>query len=482
MKTDVEKMENNRVLLKVEVETEEFAQAINQVYRKLVKSVNIPGFRPGRAPRTVLERHVGKKHLLDEAVEILVNDAYHKAVEETGIEPISAPELDLVQTEEGKPVKFNAKVMVKPEVQLGQYTDFEIIKPLFKVRDEDMDLELELLRKNHIQLVTLDEGKVLPEDEVTIDFEGKVGGEPIKEWQANDFILETGRNELLPGFDDQLYGMSCGETKEVKISLPEDYYKKELTGQEMVFTVKLKSLRRKRIPMLDDEFAKDISEFETLAELKDYIKNKLTEKMVNKAEASVRQEIIKRAVDSATLETPEEMINNQAELMVQNMEKYIKENVLPKDLTIDKYYQETKSSREKLKEDFYPEAEMSLKTMFVLEAIVKKEGLQIKAEDIDKKLTEIADQTGQEVSVIREYISKQEQFIPFVQDLQQEKTIQFLIEKSKIVEEKEGQEKGKQEESQETVQAEINQTEGHEEQEQEQSKVPVQEEGICQAE
>jgi trigger factor len=480
MKTDVEKMENNRVLLKVEVETEEFTQAINQVYRRLVKSVNVPGFRPGRAPRPVLERHVGKKRLLDEAVEILVNDAYHKAVEETGIEPVSAPELELVQTEEGKPVKFNAKVMVKPEVQLGQYTDFEIIKPFFKVRDEDVDLELELLRKNHAQLVTLDEGKVLPEDEVTIDFEGKVGGEPVKEWQANDFTLETGRDELLPGFDDQLYGMSCGETKEIKISLPEDYHKNELASQEMVFTVKLKSLRRKSIPMLDDEFAKDISEFETLAELKDYIRNKLTEKMVNKAEASVRQEIIKKVVDNAILEIPEEMINKQAEFMVQDMEKYIRENVLPKDVSIDEYYKETKSSREKQKEDFYPEAEMFLKTMFVLEAIVKKEGLQIKGEDIDKKLTEIAAQTGQEVSTIREYISKQERFIPFVQDIQREKTIQFLIEKSKIVEEKEDQEERKQEENQEIIQAEINQIEGHEEQEQ--LKVPVQEEGICQAE
>ncbi|GAB6274054.1 MAG: trigger factor [Peptococcaceae bacterium] len=444
MKTDVEKMENNWVLLKIEVETEEFAQAINQVYRKLVKGVNIPGFRPGRAPRVVLERHVGKKRLLDEAVETLVNDAYHKAVEETGIEPVSAPELDLVQTEEGKPVKFNAKVMVKPEVQLGQYTDFELKKPLLKVRDEEVDLELELLRKNHAQLVTLDEGKVLPEDEVTIDFEGKVGGEPVKEWQACDFILETGRDELLPGFDDQLYEMSCGEIKEIKIDLPEDYYKKELSGQEMVFTVKLKSLRRKRIPALDDEFAKDISEFETLEELKDYIRNKLTEKMENKAEASVRQELIKKVVDNAILEVPEEMINNQVEFMVQDMERYIKENVLPKDISIDEYYKETKSSREKQKEDFYPEAEIFLKTMFVLEAVTKKEGLQIKAEDIDKKLIEIAAQTGQEVNAVREYISRQKQFIPFVQDLQREKTIQFLIEKSKIVEEKENQEKGKQ--------------------------------------
>jgi len=480
MKTDVEKMENNWVLLKIEVETEEFAQTINQVYRKLVKGVNVPGFRPGRAPRVVLERQVGKKRLLDEAVEILVNDAYHKAVEETGIEPVSAPELELVQTEEGKPVKFNAKVMVKPEVQLGQYTDFEITKPLFKVRDEDVDLELELLRKNHTQLVTLDEGKVLPEDEVTIDFEGKVGGEPVKEWQACDFILETGRDELLPGFDDQLYGMSCGEIKEIKIDLPEDYYKKELSGQEMVFTVKLKSLRRKRIPMLDDEFAKDISEFETLEELKDYIRNKLTEKMKNKAEASVRQELIKKVVDNVVIEVPEEMINNQVEFMVQDMEKYIKENVLPKDISIDEYYKETKSSREKQKEDFYPEAEIFLKTMFVLEAINKKEGLQIKAEDIDKKLIEISAQTGQEVNAVREYISRQKQFIPFVQDLQREKTIQFLIEKSKIVEEKENQEKGKQGEDQEMIQAEINQTEGHEEREQ--LKIPVQEDEVCQVE
>ena len=480
MKTDVEKMENSWVFLKVEVETEEFTQAINQVYRKLVKNVNVPGFRPGKAPRTVLERHVGKKRLLDEAVEILISDAYHKAIEETGIEPVSAPELELVQTEEGKPVKFNAKVMVKPEVQLGQYTDFEIIKPLFKVRDEEVDLELELLRKNHVQLETLDEGKVLPEDEVTIDFEGKLGGEPVKEWQANDLALELGRDELLPGFDDQLHEMSCGEIKEVKISLPEEYYKKEFAGQEMVFTVKLKSLRRKRIPVLDDEFAKDISEFETLEELKNYIRNKLTEKKVNEAEVSVRQEIIKKVVDNATLEIPEELINNQAEFMVQNIEKYIKENVLPKTVSIDEYYKETKSSHEKTKEDFYPEAEMFLKTMYVLEAIVKKEGLQIKAEDIDKKLSEIAAQTGREVSVIREYISKQEQFIPFVQDLQREKTIQFLIEKSKIVEEKEGQEKEKREESQEVVQAEINQTEGHEEREQ--LKIPVQEDEVCQVE
>lgn len=480
MKTDVEKMENNQVLLKVEVETEEFTQAINQVYRKLVKGVNVPGFRPGRAPRVVLERQVGKKRLLDEAVEILVNDAYHKAVEETGIEPVSAPELELVQTEEGKPVKFNAKVMVKPEIQLGQYTDFEIIKPLFKVRDEEVDLELELLRKNHAQLVTLDEGKVSPEDEVTIDFESKVGGEPVKEWQAKDFTLELGRDELLPGFDDQLYGMSCGETKEIKINLPEDYYKKELSGQEIVFTVKLKSLRRKRIPVLDDEFAKDISEFETLEELKNYIRNKLTEEMENKAEVSVRQEIIKKVVDNAVLEVPEEMINNQAEFMVQDMEKYLKESVLPKGVSIDEYYKETKSSREKQKEDFYPEAENFLKTMFVLEAIAKKESLQIKAEDIDKKLTEIAAQTGQEVNTVREYISKQKQFIPFVQDLQREKTIQFLIEKSKIVEEKENQEKGKQGERQEMIQAEINQTEGHEEREQ--LKIPVQEDEVCQVE
>ncbi|WP_027716991.1 trigger factor [Desulfovirgula thermocuniculi] len=429
MKAHAERIEKNTVLLEVEVDADQFARAVDRAYRKLVKKVNIPGFRPGRAPRFILERHIGKQALLEEAVEMLVPEAYYQAVKDTGIEPVAQPQLELVQVEEGKPVIFKARVVVKPEVELGQYTGIEVTRPRVEVTPEDVERELKKLQERYARLISLDEGAVQKGDYVTIDYEGKVDGEPFEGGQGTDFTIEVGAAGLLPGIEDQLVGMAVGETKEVTTRFPDDYPRPELAGKEAVFTVTVKAIKRKELAPLDDEFAKDVSEFDTLEELKADIENKLKQAAEAKAKAEIRQAVLKQVTDNARVDIPEEMIAGRLEEMVQGFER----RLMLQGLTLEGYLQYNDLTLEQLKERLRPDAEETLKSMLVLDAIAKAEGIAATEEEIEAEIKRMADDMRQDPAVVRKAVESQGQLESVTKLVTREKVLQFLVERAKIV-------------------------------------------------
>ncbi|MCS5695248.1 trigger factor [Desulfofundulus thermocisternus] len=429
MKANAERIEKNTVLLEVEVEADQFSQAMDRAYRKLVKKVNVPGFRPGKAPRIILERHIGKQALVDEAVEMLIPEAYFKAVQDTGIEPVAQPQLELVQVEEGKPVVFKARVVVKPEVELGEYKGLEVSQPSTEVTPEDVQKELERLQNRHARLVSLDEGTVEQGDFVTVDFEGRVDGETFEGGQATDYTLEVGNAGLLPGFEEQLIGMTINETRDIKVRFPEDYPKPELSGKEAVFTVTVKAIKRKELAPLDDEFAKDVSEFDTLEELRSDLENKLKQAAEARAKSEIRQAVVKKAVENARVDIPEEMIKNRLAEMMESLER----RLMYQGLTLESYLKYSNSSVEDLEERLRPDARDSLKTMLVLDAIAKAENITVSEEEIQAEIERMAKEMQQDPAVVRKVVEGQGQLDAVITGLVREKVIQFLVDHARIV-------------------------------------------------
>ncbi|MCL6611964.1 MAG: trigger factor [Peptococcaceae bacterium] len=431
MKATAEKLEKNTVLLQVEVEPEKFSEAINQAYKKIVKNVNIPGFRRGKAPRIILERYVGKRALYDEAVEIIIPDAYLSAVEDTGIEPVTQPELELVQVEEGKPVVFKAKVVVKPEVKLGQYTGLEITDPDREVGEEDIQRELERLRNRHARLVTLEEGAVEKGDLAVIDFEGKIDGQPFEGGKGSDYTLEIGSGSFIPGFEDAIVGMNIDETRDIDVTFPQDYGREELAGKPAVFTVTVKSIKRKELAPLDDEFAKDVSEFDTLEELRADLANKLKQAAEERAKAQVRREAVAKAVENAEVDIPPEMIDNRVEEMIRNMDHRLS----GQGISLQSYLTYTNSTVESLKERVRPDAEQSVRHSLVLDAIAKAENLTVSEEELTEEINRMGGEMKQDPEIVRKILEGQNQMDLIRESILREKTIEFLVGKASLVKE-----------------------------------------------
>lgn len=442
MKANAERIEKNTVLLEVEVDAERFSRALDQAYRKLVKKVNVPGFRRGKAPRFLLERQIGKQALVDEAVELIIPEAYLQAVDDTGIEPVSQPELELVQVEEGKPVVFKAKVVVKPEVELGQYTELEVAGPAVEVTAEDVQKELERLQNRHAKLITLEEGKVEKGDLVTIDYQGRVDGQPFEGGQDTGTTFEVGSGVFFPGVEDGLTGMALGETKDISTRFPADYPREDLAGKEAIFTVTVKEIKRKELSPLDDEFAKDISEFDTLEELKADLANKLKKVAEEKARNEIRRAVLEKAVQNAQVEIPPEMIENKVEEMVRETEQSLRTQGVP----LEGYLRYLGISLAEMREQFRPEAEKNLKRTLVLEAIARQENLSPSEEEIQTEIEAISKQVNQDADVVRKALEAQGQFAGLTKRLQMNKALQFLVDKAKIIEDnrsKEAEDKSK---------------------------------------
>lgn len=430
MKATAEKLDNNEVLLDVEVDADQLDRAMEQAYRKLVKTVNVPGFRKGKVPRPVFENFVGKAALYNEAVEMVVPEAYMEAVRETGVEPVSQPQVELVQVEEGQPVKFKAKVRVKPEVELGQYTGLQVTKPSPEATDQDVENELQKLQERHARLENLEEGAVQQGDIAVIDFVGRKDGEEFEGGKGEDYSLEIGSGTFIPGFEDQLVGAQIGETREVKVTFPEDYPNEDLKGQPVVFTVTVKGIKRKEVSALDDEFAKDVSEFDTLEELKTDIRNKLAEAAEKKAKQQVNNEAVRKAVENATVDIPDEMVELRLMEMLDNMESRLQ----AQGLTMENYLKYTGSTQEQLKESLRDDAARGVKTTLVLEAIAKKEDLQVTEEDLEQEIARMAELYRQEPEVLRKILEGQNQMDFIRESLVQQKAIEFIAERAELVE------------------------------------------------
>ncbi|WP_425060530.1 Trigger factor [Sporomusa carbonis] len=386
MKVTAERIDNHKTVLNLEVPQTEVAKALEKAYRKLANQVNIPGFRKGKAPRKVVEMRIGKEALLDEAFEIIAPEAYAKALEEQAIEPVGRPEIEVVTLGEDQPLVFKATVVKKPEVILGQYKGLAIEKNVPEITDVDVDQELEKIRSRNSKMVVVEDAELKQGDLAIIDFKGFVDGVPFDGGEGKSYPLEIGSGSFIPGFEDQLVGAKSGEEREVSVTFPEDYFVAELAGKAARFTVKIHDIKRKEMPEIDDEFAKEASEFDTLAELKNDIKNKLKQAAEAKAEREFRTAAIKAAVENAEVDVPEVMVENQIDNMIQDLDV----NLQQRGMKLEKYLEYTKMDAASLRDNYRASALYNVKTDLVLEAIVKAENLTASPEELQQEIESMA--------------------------------------------------------------------------------------------
>ena len=423
-----EKQEGNEGVLTIEVPAEDFDKALDQAFKKVVKTVQIPGFRKGKVPRNIFEKRFGVESLYQDAVDIVLPDAYMKAVEETGIQPVEQPEVDIDDIEQGKNLIFTAKVTVKPEVTLGEYKGLEVEEQSVEVTDEDVDEDIETQRQQHAELVVKEEGKVEQGDTVVMDFEGFMDGEAFEGGKGENHSLEIGSGQFIPGFEEQLVGKESGEDTEVKLTFPEDYHAEELAGKEATFKVEIHEIKAKELPELDDEFAKDVDEeVETLDELKKKKKEQLEEQKKQDADNQKRETLIEQASDNAEVDIPEAMVDTELDQMFSEFEQRLQ----MQGMTMDMYFQFSGQDENALKEQMKGDAEKRVKTNLTLEAIVNNENIEVTEEDIDAELEKMASMYGTEVEQLKQMLGGNADAIK--EDLKFKKAIDFLIEHSKAV-------------------------------------------------
>ncbi len=422
MKVTKEKIEENKVVLNIEVEEEKVAGALDKAYRKVVKEVNIPGFRKGKVPKSVLIKKYGEEVLHKDALDILIPEAYYEAVEETDIEPIAQPNITEVSIEDSKVATFTAEVEVKPEVKLGDYTGLGVEKEEVAVTDEDVEKDIEQKRSQHAQLVSVDRTVVEEGDHTIIDFEGFVDGEAFEGGAGEDYNLEIGSNQFIPGFEEKLVGATVGEETEVNVTFPEEYHSEELAGADAVFKVTVKEIKAKELPELDDEFAKDL-EYDSLEGLKADTKERLTNSKEAEVNRNFENELIEKIADAAEVNIPETMIADEVEKMLNNFKMQIQQQ----GFDFEQYAEMTGIEEDKIKEDYQEPAANRAKANLVLEAIAEKEGIEVSDEEVDSKLNEIADRQGQDVKQIKAFLQMQGQLDSLTNSLVMEKTIDFLV-------------------------------------------------------
>ncbi|MDB5083780.1 MAG: trigger factor [Bacilli bacterium] len=424
-----EKTEKNVGVLEVSVEAESVSDALTQAFKKVVKQVNVPGFRKGKVPRQLFEKRFGVESLYNDALDILLPEAYMHAVIDSKINPVSRPDIEVVQIEQGKSLIFKATVTVKPEVDLGDYKGLQLEKKEFAVTDEQVEAELETLRKNHAELITIEDGQTIEGDQVTIDFLGSLDGVPFEGGEAENYQLEIGSNTFIPGFEDQLVGMAKEEHKDINVTFPADYHVPTLAGQEVVFAVTLHEIKRKQLPNLDDEFAKDVSEFETLDELRADLRTKLEEQAVQAEKRSIEEQAVEKAVEAATIDLPHVMVHNEIETMLEEFKQRLQTQGIP----YDAYLQITGGSEDQVRAEMHESAEKRVRTQLVLEAIANAEEIAVSDEDVDAELSNIAETAKLEVDQVRSILSQRDSnFAGMKSELATRKTIEFLVNNSQI--------------------------------------------------
>lgn len=423
-----EKLEGNQGVLTVEVEASEVDTALDQAFKKVVKKVNVPGFRKGKMPRKLFEQRFGVESLYQDALDILLPKAYGDAVEEAGIEPVDRPEVDIEKMEQGSNLVFTAKVIVKPEVKLGEYKGLEVEKTETEVTDEDVQNELTRLQEQQAELVVKEDGAIENGDTVNLDFEGFVDGEAFEGGKAENYSLEIGSGSFIPGFEEQLVGEKAGAEKDVNVTFPEEYHAEELAGKPAVFKVKIHDIKSKQLPELNDEFAKEAEgDAETLEDLKKELRTKLEESKKQEAENQTRETVIEKASENAEIEIPEAMVNTELDRMVQEFGQRLQ----MQGMNLDLYYQFSGTSEEALREQMKEDAQKRVRTNLVLEAIVEAENIEVSEEEIDAELSKMAEMYKMEVEQIKQMLAMQGGNDAVAADLKVRKAIDFLVENSK---------------------------------------------------
>jgi len=423
-----EKQEGNEGVLTFTVSTEKFDQALDQAFKKVVKTVQVPGFRKGKVPRKIFEGKFGVESLYQDAVDIVLPDAYREAIDEAEIVPVDQPEVDIEQIERGKELVFTAKVTVKPEVTLGDYKGLEVEEQSATVTDEDVEAELEQLRENHAELIVKEDGVVEEGDTVVIDFEGFKDGEPFEGGKAENHSLEIGSGQFIPGFEEKLVGNKAGEDKEIEITFPEDYHAEELAGEDVIFKVTIHEVKAKELPEFDDEFAKDVDdEVETLDELRTKKKEELSKQKEQDVENQMRESLVTQASDNATVDIPDAMVTTEVEQMVKEFEQRLQQQ----GMTMDMYFQFSGQDEDTFKEQMRDDAEKRVKTNLTLEAIFNKENLEVTDEEVEEEVSKMAGMYNVEVDQIKQMLGGNTDMMK--EDLKFKQAIDFLVEHHKAV-------------------------------------------------
>ena len=423
-----EKLEGNRGVLTIEVSADKVNEGLDAAFKKVVKQINVPGFRKGKMPRGMFEKRFGVEALYQDALDFIFPDAYMTAIDETGIEPIAQPEnvdFDLEQMGKDKDFTFKATVQVKPEVTLGEYKGLEVEELDTTVSEEDVQKELEALQNRHAELVVKEEGTAVLGDTVVIDFEGFVDGEAFEGGKGENYSLELGSGSFIPGFEEQLVGVAAGESKDVEVTFPEEYHAAELAGKPAVFKTTVHEIKGKELPALDDEFAKDVDdEVETLDALKEKIKTRLEDSKKHEAEHNLQDTLVEKAAENAQVELPEVMIDNEVNRLLQDFEQRLQ----MQGMNLQLYYQFSGQGEEALREQMKADAEKNVRVRLTLEAIAKAENLEVSEEDVNAELEKMAGMYNMPVDNIKKALGGTE---GIKEELKYKKAIDFLVENKK---------------------------------------------------
>ena len=428
MSLQVEKLEKNMAKLTIEVSAEDLDKAMEKAYQKQKNRITIPGFRKGKAPRKMIERMYGKGVFMEDAVNALVPEHYSKALEECDLEIVSQPEFSVTQMEPGKALIFTADVATKPEVTLGEYKGVEVPKADIAVTDEEVDAEVKKEQEKNSRTITVEDRAAAKDDIVTIDFEGFVDGDAFEGGKGTDYPLTLGSNTFIPGFEDQLIGANTGDHVEVNVTFPEEYQAKELAGKAAVFQCDVKKIEAKELPELDDDFAKDVSEFDTLAEYRENVKKTLTEKKEKEAETAKENAAIDKAIENAQMDIPELMIQTQCRQMMDDFGRRMQSQ----GLSMEQYFQFTGMTADKMMEDMKPQALKRIQTRLVLEKIAEVEDIQITEEETDAEIAKMAEAYKMEADKIKEILGD-EQLEQLKKDLAVQKAVTVVAEAAKEV-------------------------------------------------
>ena len=429
MSYTVENLEKSMAKITITVDADAFEEAMVKSYNKNKKNISIQGFRKGKAPRKMVEKLYGPEVFYEDAANFAIPDAYEEAAKESGLEIVSRPEIDVVEIEKGKDFIFTATVAVKPEVTLGDYKGIEVEKKTVKVMAADVNAEIDKVREQNSRMITVENRGIKKDDTAVIDFEGFVDGEPFQGGKGEDYSLVIGSHSFIDTFEDQLVGKKAGEEVDVNVTFPEEYHEASLKGKPALFKVTVKEIKKKELPKLDDEFASEVSEFETLKEYKASVKKNLTERRKEEAKREKENEVVEKVVENITVELPEPMIDEQTQQMIQEFAGRLSSQ----GLSFDQYMQMTGMTVDALMGQMKPEAEKRIRTRLALEAIVDAEKIKATAKDIDKEIENMANMYQMEVDKIKEMIGDAEKE-QIGKDLAVQKAVDFVVKNAVEVE------------------------------------------------
>ena len=423
MNLQVEKLEKNMAKLTIEVSADELEKALQNAYMRQKNKINMPGFRKGKVPRQMIEKMYGPEIFYDDAANSLIPKAYSEAYDECELEIVSQPEINVEQIEKGKPFILTAQVATKPEVTLGEYKGLEVDKVSTRVTQKEVDAKIQEEAEKNARTITVEDRPVQDKDEIILDFEGFVDGEAFEGGKGENYPLTIGSGSFIPGFEEQLIGAEPEKEIEVKVTFPEDYHAEDLKGKDAVFKCTIHEIKAKEIPEIDDEFAAEVSEFDTLDEYKADVKAKIKEQKAADGKRKKEDQAVEKAIANATMEIPDAMVDTQARQMMDEFAQRIQ----AQGLTMDQYFQFTGMDREKMMEEMKPQALKRIETRLVLEAVAKAENIEISDEKLDEELAKMAEAYKMEVEKLKEFMGDAEKK-QMKEDMAVQEAVTFLAE------------------------------------------------------